>query len=118
MPNQPRPGHVPREKPDPATRGPALRSPHSLRRPKARKPRGTGTPQAVTPGKIRERLVQAQLAAERAERRIERAVIDGRQLGMSWAEIGSAIGMTGQGAGKKFGAKDGVPRPRAGEENC
>ena len=37
-----------------------------------------------------------------------KAVAEGRQIGMSWAEIGKAIGMTGQGAGKRYGRRAGA----------
>jgi len=116
MPNTPRPGHTPREKRwDSENRGPKSTPPGVLYRPRERRAPGTGAPQPLTRGKVREQLDQALRARERAEGRIRLGVMRGRDLGMSWAEIGRAIGMTGQGAGKRYGAK---PSPKVQSPDC
>ena len=104
MPNAPRSGHQKRVRKDPQKRGPGS-SPEAMKvlyHPQERRPVGSVKPQAVTRGKVREHLVQARLASERADRRIEEWVVKGRILGMTWAEIGRVLGMSGQGAGKRF----------------
>jgi len=57
---------------------------------------------------VLERLHDAKWASNKAERQLSAKVHQAREFGMSWAEIGRAIGMTGQGAGKKYGGAGGT----------
>jgi len=73
--------------------------------PRPRRAKGTGTPQPLTRGKVLERLGGAQRAARRAEGRLVREVLVAREYGLTWKEIGLVVGMTGQGASKRYGPK-------------
>ena len=49
------------------------------------------------------KIVAATKQVEEAERRLRQAVDDARQAGDSWTIIGAALGITRQGAQKRFG---------------
>ncbi|MDU6745673.1 MAG: hypothetical protein E6448_07375 [Actinomyces sp.] len=49
------------------------------------------------------KIVAANKQVEEAERRLRQAVDDARQAGDSWTIIGAALGITRQGAQKRFG---------------
>jgi len=57
----------------------------------------------VTPGKALETLWGARRARERVESRIVAAVNTARGVGVSWARIGRALGVSGQAAWKRYG---------------
>jgi hypothetical protein len=59
--------------------------------------------QPVTKGVLQARLSEAQTAVERADRRVAQRVKEARDFGLSWAEIGDALGRTGQAVGKRYG---------------
>ena len=79
-------------------RGP-LREPKRFTTEAAPRPRH----ERVTKGKVLERLWEANYAVERAEKRRERRVGEAREFGLTWAEIGRGLGVTGQAAGKRYG---------------
>ena len=56
----------------------------------------------TTPALIK--VYQALVETVRADRRLDEAVRDAREQGQTWQAIGEIIGMTRQGAMKKFAA--------------
>lgn len=56
----------------------------------------------------RRRLVDAVDVVRRADRYLRETVARCRAEGMSWAEVGRLVGMTGEGARKRFGAQEPV----------
>jgi hypothetical protein len=102
-----RPGHRPRAVGSSEGRGP--RAPGSTGRAAvrgvgARGRAGVGVgQQRPTKGKLLERLGEARLASDRAEHRLELRVVEAREFGLTWAEIGSALHRTGQAVGKRYG---------------
>ena len=50
------------------------------------------------------RIAVAQIRLRAAERALDKAVMDARDVGLSWQAIGDVLGMTRQGANKRFHA--------------
>ena len=50
------------------------------------------------------RIAVAQMQAQTAEKALDEAVIAAREAGFSWQIIGDLLGMTRQGANKRFSA--------------
>ena len=50
------------------------------------------------------RIVVAQMRLRAAERALDKAVMAARDAGLSWQAIGNVLGMTRQGANKRFHA--------------
>ena len=50
------------------------------------------------------RIAVAQIRLRAAERALDEAVMDARDIGLSWQAIGDVLGMTRQGANKRFHA--------------
>ena len=48
------------------------------------------------------RIAVAQIRLRAAERALDEAVMDARDIGLSWQAIGDVLGMTRQGANKRF----------------
>lgn len=68
--------------------------------------RPAGEPSTAEAGareRARQRLHESRQAAESAQTDLEDTVVLGRKAGMSWDEIAEILGMTRQGASKRFG---------------
>ena len=50
------------------------------------------------------KIAVAQIHLRAAERELDEAVMDARDVGLSWQAIGDVLGMTRQGANKRFHA--------------
>jgi hypothetical protein len=83
-------------------------------------PRRTGGPPAGPPGPevgsssvepvgALEALRRAAASRDRAQRRLDDCVADARGDGVSWVAVGGLVGMTGEGARKRYGGRAGPP---------
>lgn len=60
----------------------------------------------VSPQKAIEAITSAQVATGRASRQLDEAVAAGRAGGLSWADIGRAVGVTRQAARERWGRNE------------
>ena len=61
-------------------------------------------PVATVDDPVLARIVVAQMRLRAAERALDEAVMAARDVGLSWQAIGDVLGMTRQGANKRFHA--------------
>ena len=61
-------------------------------------------PVATVDDPVLARIVVAQMRLRAAERALDEAVMAARDAGLSWQAIGDVLGMTRQGANKRFHA--------------
>ena len=65
---------------------------------------GGPDPAATVDDPVLARIAVAQMRLRAAERALDGAVMAARDAGLSWQAIGDALGMTRQGANKRFHA--------------